>query len=74
MAAQSTAEASKREVHFHVESQRIAEGTISTFYLFYQPISRSFIFTLCTYLVTLFDLGSTLYVFCIFRIYRRLCS
>ena len=34
MAAQSTAEASKKEVDFHVESQRIAEGTIP-----YQPIS-----------------------------------
>jgi hypothetical protein len=34
MAAQSTAEASKKEACFHVESQRIAEGTIP-----YQPIS-----------------------------------
>jgi hypothetical protein len=32
MAAQSTAEASKKEACFHVESQRIAEGTIP-----YQP-------------------------------------
>jgi hypothetical protein len=36
MAAQSTAEASKKEACFHVESQRIAEGTIP-----YQPISWS---------------------------------
>jgi hypothetical protein len=34
MVAQSTAEASKNEACFHVESQRIAEGTIP-----YQPIS-----------------------------------
>jgi hypothetical protein len=32
--AQSTTEASKKEACFHVESQRIAEGTIP-----YQPIS-----------------------------------
>jgi hypothetical protein len=34
MAAQSTAKASKKEVDFHVESQRIAERTLP-----YQPIS-----------------------------------
>jgi hypothetical protein len=34
MAAQSTVEASKKEVDFHVESQRIAERTLP-----YQPIS-----------------------------------
>ena len=34
MAAQSTAEASKKEACFHVELQRIAEGTIP-----YQPTS-----------------------------------
>jgi hypothetical protein len=36
MAAQSTAEASKKEVDFHVESRRLSERTLP-----YQPISWS---------------------------------